>query len=176
MQSSTRSVTFQLPDDSGGPHNYSLRLHRATEGRPILLRLAARGAGPLAELLRTASVDSMRAAIRAPTAPVADGSSADPAPQPGGLGFLASMDVEALSGAMERALIGVAGDAGLQRDLLLYVERDRAPLRDEGVFDDAFTGNYGELLRLYGRVIVENGFFPLGSLAPNKAASVLKAI
>lgn len=140
-------ITFTVHDEDGNPHVYTMRLHPATEGRMIALKLAGLGIEPFAGVLVSFALASVRGA---PTS--------------------SSVDMASLSSAIE-GLPGVIAkiDGNLIDALLKHVDRDEVPLmmRPGAVnpnFDAAYAGNYSELAMALWEVIKANRFLPVSRI------------
>lgn len=131
-------VEFTLLDDAGNPHGYVVPLHPAVEGQRLMCQILALAAGPLADLATAYQ-------------------------RTDGNGLDADVDLAAVGRQMGAAL---ASDAPprLIRDLLRYTARDGKALAQDGGFNDAYTGNYGELLFALWEVVKANRFLPLSRI------------
>lgn len=146
--------TAQIADDDGAVHAYTIRLHPATTGRVLALRIAALGLVPLAEVLVSALVAGVR------------GKAAAEAISPDAL----QRGLSELPAAVGR----LADNPALISDLFAHVERDGVPMSVRVHFDAAYTGNYGEMAAAIWEVIKVNRFFPaqrISALLPKRPAT-----
>lgn len=119
-------------------HEYQVTLHPTRQGLPISLRLMGLGAGALTQVLAKALGD--------------DGEGVD----------LEGVDWGAV-GSDLAAFLADDGTPQLLRDVLAFTTRDGKSLGADVVFDEAFRGNYVEILQAAAEVCRINGFFPLPS-------------
>ena len=141
-------VTFELADHAGQAHSYLCALHDVDEGQRLLWALVAVGGEPLGALLQGAAGRL-----------IAEGTS---------MADLLDSDAAALLGAVDWSALGrnlstaVARSdmPGLTRLILKRTRRDGQPLADNTAFNQAYRGNYGELLQALWQVIRANRLLP----------------
>lgn len=144
----TTHATFTLTDDDGGTHRYECRLHPATRGRILALRIAALGVAPLADVLMSAAVAAVRGKDAA--------------------GAITPDAIRRGLASMPDVLGRLAGDAALLDDLFSLLTRDGADLSHRANFDAAYTGNYGEMAGALWEVVRVNRFFPASRISALK--------
>lgn len=144
----TTHAQFTLSDDDGAPHHYECRLHPATTGRVLALRIAALGIAPLADVLLSAALAAVR------------GKKAADLISPEAL----SKGLESMPGVLDR----LANDGKLLDDLFAHVVRDGQPMAHRPAFDAAYTGNYGEMAACLWEVVKANRFFPASRISALK--------
>lgn len=143
-------VRFTLHDADGVEHAYEVILHPATEGARIMWQLVAMGVEPIAKLAGglLASEGLSATSIR--------GLLNDPA----GLEKLrAGLDVGGLATSIRASLASVSLPA-LTKDILSRTSRDGRDLANQLLFDEAYSGNYGELALALWKVVQANRFLP----------------
>lgn len=71
-------------------------------------------------------------------------------------------DADAIKGAVQgiQRLLEAPDAAELARDILKHTMRDGRPLGDDVHFDEAYSGNYGEMIEALVEVSLGNGFMP----------------
>ena len=130
-------VELTIADDNGGAHHYLIALHPAAEGQRVVLQLMGLLAGPLAELV-AAGVQ--------------------------GGGLSSDVDFQGIGRQLGAVLLSDAPPR-LVRELLRYANRDGRPLNNDGDFNAAYTGNYGELMMALKEVVQANRFLPLSRIS-----------
>lgn len=143
------SKTYTLLDADGVSHDYETTLHPASQGAAIMWQLLALAAAPLGAavkgFLATSSGFDLRAVLDAPD----------------GLQRLgASVDFAAVGEDVGRALASGDRDV-LVKQILSRTTRDGKRLDNVIEFDGAYTGNYGELIRVIWEAVRANRFLSL---------------
>ena len=143
--------TFEIQDDSGTAHQYTVALHPARAGVRLSLKLI-KLLGP--SLLAVANISAAGPMGDADVSSVLD--KVDTLPM--------------LSDAL--MALGDADSDKLLAELFAQTARDGAPLTSNGSltgeFDAAYRGNYAELWKAATRVVMLNNFLPLGSISGTK--------
>lgn len=112
-------------------HAYVVTKHPAPQGLPISLRFVSTGLAAVAEAVA------------------------------GGAANVDDLAAAAGKGAAAVQRLLEADDADrFVRRILAFASRDGEPLSDDGAFERAFSGNYGELYQALVEVVVGNGFLP----------------
>ena len=153
-------ITFTLEGADGRSHKYDLTLHPPTEGQRIMWRMIALAAGPAGDLVRgLVSVEDLVEKITSE-----DGGLTDLLDSPEALtelmGVLGDIDWGSVGDRLGKDLLQAAPD-DLTLKLLRYASRDGQALANESHFNDAYRGNYWEMLQALFRIVRENRFFPL---------------
>lgn len=152
-------VTFSLNDRAGKPHDYVLLAHLPAEGFKLACAVQDVVVGPLAVLAKGAGGSpALLDVIDRLMADEAEAKS-DPAIAEV-VAALLGLDLDALVAAVRKALAGCE-DMVLIHALLARMTRDGKPLSDPAVFDAAYAGNLGEMMKAVGRSAGVNGFFTL---------------
>lgn len=155
-------IRFTLTDSKGKPHRYLVDLHPPTEGQAIVWALLAAAAEPIgriaADVITSDEILAALAELR-----TGEGSTLD---DPAALkSVLSRLDFARLGADVRAVLTSKTIDMPeLSRALLRYTMRDDKPLDDPNAFNDAYRGNYGELLSALLRIVRENGFFPVSGI------------
>lgn len=150
-----RIVSFTAKDREGVSHLYSCTLHPATEGQLVMWQLVAMGTVPMAGALKgllplldevkgrklTSLLDDpeLFATIRA---------------------GLMGIDFAAIGEDVKRSLLTTAMGP-LVAEVLSRTMRDDRPLSNRTAFDEAYSGNYAELMMALWEVVLANRFLPL---------------
>lgn len=92
-------------------------------------------------------------------------------PKGGGLKVMKEVASLFLGANTEGLGAAIAGSdiEGLIDRLVIYCQRDGKPLREPAYFDDAFRGNYAELLELLVKVVELNHFLGVSGLSMKEA-------
>lgn len=148
------ALRFTLSDTGGGSHDYEYTLHRPRDGWKLTTRLSSCLIRPILAGLGPAVVAAVE------TAPKGKGLIAGLIDSPEAL---AGLDFGKAAEGIEAAVRAV--DEETLFAVLRYTNRDgRALVGDNGkpteVFDEAYAGNYYELLRAFWSVASGNGFLP----------------
>ena len=132
-------------------HDYLCKPHRPDAGIRVAAGVAALAAEPLAALAKSAvrEMDLFELVESDAGMPLV-------------MDAIGRLDSEAIGAAFRHALDVL--DPALMRAILANTWRDGKPLSDEEVFDEAYTANFGELLKAVWKVGGFNSFFgPLGT-------------
>jgi len=157
-----RIINVTIDDAEGRPHQYAIVLMEPEHGMAVMMRLYAMAAGPLGEALRGAmsEVDSLLSGVL-------DGSPTvtelldDPKAASSLVGVLQAIDLGAVGKDVQMMLVDPQVDtAGLVRTMLAEVRRDNQRLGDSVAFNEAFRGNYFEMMKAAWEVVKANRFFP----------------
>jgi len=159
MARAPRSV--QIPDNEGGTHEYRIHLHPNGEGLALATDVLAivgpsAGRGFFDAVRKMASDPSLRVGANATDEQRAEAAAKQ---QQAFSDVLGDLDAQALIQAAMNALVARGGLQGIAPRLLAYTFRDGVKLDTPGALDFAFTGNYGEQMRIMREVIDFNGFF-----------------
>lgn len=130
-----RTKTFELKDSEGNVHEYDCRPFPASQSMDLAVQILA--------LLSRPGVALIGQLVDQQGAENVD---------------LTKVDLGDLAGNLEGALSSIATKPEMLRRLLGRTRRDNRPLSNDDVFDDSFTGNWGELYLALKEVIVANGF------------------
>lgn len=151
-----RTVRFTVKDREGVSHAYDCTLHPATEGQKVMWQLVALCAAPLAGAVKglLPLIDQVKG--QGGLAGLLDSSTAIDQLK----GGLASIDFAAIGEDVKRSLL-TAPMEKLVEEVLSRTLRDDKPLATRGTFDDAYSGNYGELLSALWEVVKANRFLSL---------------
>lgn len=150
-----------IPDNDGATHEYRIHLHPNSEGLSLTTDILAI-VGPSAgrgffDALRTMASDP---ALRVPEAASdEEKAAAETKREAAFLGVLAGLDAQTLLQTAMGALVARGGLQAIAPRLLAYTFRDGKRLNDVTEMDMAFTGNYGEQMKIMREVIDHNGFF-----------------
>jgi hypothetical protein len=149
----SQSVVFACTDYAGEPHQYRCAPFLAEEGLGIFFRLSTLGAEPLLSAVgslfgKADSLEALKSRL---------GSGADLGAF---LDLLDGLDFSAVGRGL-RATLASPDSPALLRDLVKGCLRDGKPLSDRTNFNEAFTGNYLELLKAAWEVVLLNRFFSL---------------
>lgn len=143
-------VRFTLHDADGVEHAYEVILHPATEGARIMWQLVAMGVEPVGKLAAGLlasdglSATSIRTLLN----------------DPAGLERLRTgLDLTGLAASVRTSLASVQMGA-LTKDILSRTSRDGRDLANQLLFDEAYSGNYGELALALWKVVQANRFLP----------------
>lgn len=144
-------IDFTLKDASGQEHSYRGVPHGAIEGQEVMWQLVALGAEPVARLAQLAlSSSNVRDLLNADGAKLQQ--------------ILGGADFSTVGADVRKALVAT-NMSKLAREILRNTMRDGKPLSVDasgnGVFDQAYRANYGELLQAVWRVVQANRFLPL---------------
>lgn len=148
----TKLRTFTLTDGDGAVHQYEVVLHPPTEGQRVMWTLLSHlvapitgllgGLVPLLELSRGRKISEL---LDDPEAMQRFGE------------VLAEVDFGKLTATLQAALAAPEMDR-LVLQILSRTSRDGAPLANQLQFDEAYAGNYGELLSAVWEVVRANRF------------------
>ena len=141
-------LTFTLVDIEGNPHEYLVPLFRTEEGVKLLGRLMGCLGGPLAGIAGAAAA-----------AFAAEGSLSAVISRE-----VASLDTDAVANQLRITFLSGA-PADLLLDLVRGATRDSKPLSQPLAIDDAYAGNYLELVQAAWKVVQGNGLLPLSSIS-----------
>lgn len=147
---STPIYTFSLRDRSGQEHEYVLREHPTDPGLEVVDKLLQLGLGPILQMIFES--------VNLPA------NFNDMSPEQKADVWNGLRDRLDIGGIAKQTLEGLARSGGLRAlapMLLLYTDRDGAPLKDRVNFATAYQANYGELIAACQKVIDHNGFFEL---------------
>lgn len=147
-------ATAKIADDYGEEHQYWCIQHGAREGWRLLAALLGVAGGALGRSLGALSPAGIPEAVKDIS------------------GFLDSgIDGEVLAKAVERLAGSLLDEEVLIADVLKYTRRDGKPLfGDDGTFDEAFRGNYGEMV-LALKFSLEHNYGPSFRRALGKGSS-----
>ena len=152
---------FTLQDAHGVDHDYMVQLMPATKGAAVSFELMALVVEPLAPMLGGV----VHAAMAAMDRGGASSKASD---------VLGDIDVGVMLEGLDFAAVGAAISAvvaripqPLVRTLMGTVHRDGQPMSKQSAFDQAYTGNYMELMRALGKVIQANHFLPASDTIAN---------
>lgn len=147
-----QTKTFTLQDGEGRQHEYEVQLHPPTEGMEIMWQLIALGAGPLGSAIKGFLTNAAGGGTFSLRGMMDD---------PEGLSKLAGAVDFAAVGNDIAAAVMKANRAALVRAILCKTSRDGKRLESVLAFDEAFVGNYGELIRAIWEVVRANRFLSL---------------
>lgn len=155
-----RTITFQLADADGVLHTYNTTLHPASEGQEIMWALLALASGPLAAALK--GVTPLFTLVKGKRfSQLLD----DPEVVGKAVDLLSTMDLDSVGVSVRRAIVESSCGA-LVAKILCKTLRDDKPLERQTNFDNAYAGNYQELVLAVWEVASANRFLPLPGMSP----------
>lgn len=141
-----QTTEFRLEDVDGEEHVYDVALHPGSEGQAVATKLAALLSQPLAEAIQA-------------FADREDLSADDEAVE-----LLEELDTAEVASHLKATLLELDSWSFFQ-EIFAYTDRDGEKLSTQTTFDEAYRGNYGELVEAAWKVIEANRFLhSLGTL------------
>lgn len=139
---------FELRDDYGDVHSYTVMKHPARDGWRLALRLLRVLGKPLGMSFEGLSPMAIRSALAQMGAAVKEMAAPDES--------TGVIEFSPIGEAISHLAMELINHPELIGDLLEHTYRDNQELRDPGVFDIAFQANYGELMMVMKEVAMVN--------------------
>lgn len=171
---------FTLKSRKGTAHEYHVTPHPASDGVKLAMKLASLSLPGLLSLLGgLLESEEFRTMAAAAVSPGAGGAAPSASTLAGGvmeiLESLEGVDLSQLASELRTALAD-PGAAGIVRELLQHTTRTNEhgqpqPLKNQAVWEMAYTANYFELFKAAFQAAVVNGFFPELSTSATSSTS-----
>jgi hypothetical protein len=162
----TGPAEFELTDDYGNVHSYTVFKHGAKDGWRLALQLIRIIGRPLGLSLEGLTAMGVQKAMAQVGSAVSSLSSTE-----GETGISLGPVGAALSGlAME-----LLDHPEVMASLLQHAHRDNQELGKPGVFDLAYTANYGELIMAIGKIVMVN-YGPFFSRGFGRSSTLLERL
>ncbi len=139
------AITVEINDDQGNPHTYVITQRGASEGFDLFGRLSKILAPGIGKGIGNTKITGVGEAGTAPHG----------ADQPPGDELDVDLDLGALGIGFGDVAASIMAEGGARfvQEILKYSTRDGKLLSNKVAFDQAYQGNYGELIEATGRVL-----------------------
>lgn len=151
-------LEFTVLDNQGKPHNYVVSLFPAEEGIRLLGEVMGIVSGPLATVAGAAA------------GAISEGGKLSDVLER----ELGSLDTEAIANQLRTTFMSGAPSKLMLR-LVTGATRDNQPLRSSSALDDAYAGNYVELVRAAWKIAEGNGLSPLAFIDFGQGSAATKS-